>query len=119
MPDLTVLLRIEPERASDRGQQRLAAGAADGADRFEGEGIELQRVVAEAYDEIAAREPDRVDGDRRGGHGRRGARPGAGRGRGREAMSAAPVTLPEATEHQPAARIALEAASSSPITPTC
>lgn len=60
MPDLTLLLRIEPERASDRGQQRLAAGAADGADRFEGEGNELQRVVAEAYDEIAAREPDRV-----------------------------------------------------------
>jgi dTMP kinase len=60
MPDLTVLLRIPPERAADRGQQRLAEGADDGADRFEGEGIELQRAVAEAYDEIAAREPDRV-----------------------------------------------------------
>ncbi len=60
MPDLTVLLRIPPERAADRGQQRLAAGGADGTDRFEGEGIELQRAVAEAYDEVAARDPDRV-----------------------------------------------------------
>jgi len=60
MPDLTVLLRIPPERAADRGQQRLEEGGADGADRFESEGIDLQRVVAEAYDEIAAREPERV-----------------------------------------------------------
>lgn len=60
VPDVTVLLRIPPGRAADRGQQRLADGAEDGADRFEGEGLELQRVVAEAYDEIAAREPGRV-----------------------------------------------------------
>jgi dTMP kinase len=60
VPDLTVLLRIEPESALDRGQQRLAAGAADGDDRFEGEGIEFQRTIAAAYDEIARRNPDRV-----------------------------------------------------------
>ncbi|HKH14655.1 MAG TPA: hypothetical protein VKA47_08385, partial [Solirubrobacterales bacterium] len=42
------------------GQQRLAAGAEDGSDRFEGEGIELQRAVAEAYDELAARHADRI-----------------------------------------------------------
>jgi dTMP kinase len=60
VPDLTVLLRIEPESALDRGQQRLSAGAADGDDRFEGKGIEFQRTVAAAYDEIARRNPDRV-----------------------------------------------------------
>jgi len=60
VPDLTLLLRIDPARAEARGQQRLAAGQADGSDRFEGEGIELQRIVAEAYDEIASRHPDRI-----------------------------------------------------------
>jgi len=59
-PDLTLLLRLDPERAEARGQQRLAAGADDGSDRFEGEGIELQRTVAAAYDELAARHPDRI-----------------------------------------------------------
>jgi dTMP kinase len=43
-PDLTVLLRVDPERAMER---------ADGDDRFEAEGLELQRAVATAYDEIA------------------------------------------------------------------
>jgi dTMP kinase len=59
-PDLTLLLRIDPAGAEARGQQRLAAGAEDGSDRFEGEGIELQRQVAAAYDELAARHPDRI-----------------------------------------------------------
>jgi dTMP kinase len=59
-PLITVLLRIDPERAEARGQQRLAAGDDDGSDRFEGEGIELQRVVAGAYDELAARHPERI-----------------------------------------------------------
>lgn len=59
-PDLTLYLRIEPGDAEARGQQRLAAGAEDGSDRFEGEGIELQRAVAAAYDEIAARHSDRI-----------------------------------------------------------
>ena len=60
MPDLTVLLRIDPDFAEDRGQQRLAEGAEDGADRFESEGIGLQRAVAAAYDEIAERHADRI-----------------------------------------------------------
>jgi dTMP kinase len=60
IPDVTVLLRIDPARAVARGQQRLAAGSADGSDRFEGEGIDLQRTVAAAYDEIASRNPERV-----------------------------------------------------------
>jgi dTMP kinase len=68
LPDVTVLLRIDPDRAEDRGQQRLAKGAPDGVDRFEGEGIEFQRLVAAAYDELAARHGDRIavvdaDGD--------------------------------------------------------
>jgi dTMP kinase len=50
-PDLTVLLRIDPEAGLAR---------AEGDDRFEAEGIELQRAVAEAYEEIAAVARDRV-----------------------------------------------------------
>jgi len=56
-PDLTVLIRVDPE---------LALGRADGADRFESEGLELQRAVAEAYEEIAQIASDRmvvVDGE--------------------------------------------------------
>jgi dTMP kinase len=59
-PLVTILLRIDPERAEARGQQRLAAGDADGSDRFEGEGIAFQRAVSEAYDELAARHPERI-----------------------------------------------------------
>jgi dTMP kinase len=50
-PDLTVLLRIDPE---------LGLRRADGEDRFEKEGLELQRAVAEAYEEIAKIASDRV-----------------------------------------------------------
>jgi dTMP kinase len=60
LPDLTVLLRIDPEGAQSRGQQRLARGDADGIDRFEGQGIDFQRLVAAAYDDLAARHPDRI-----------------------------------------------------------
>jgi dTMP kinase len=60
IPDLTLLLRIDPAEAEARGQQRLAAGAEDGSDRFEGEGIGLQRTVAAAYDELADRHSDRI-----------------------------------------------------------
>ena len=59
-PDITLLLRIDPANAEARGQQRLAAGADDGSDRFEGEGIGFQRTVAEAYDDLAARHPERI-----------------------------------------------------------
>jgi dTMP kinase len=52
-PDLTILLRIDPDRAAKRiGRRR--------ADRFEQEGIDLQRRVAEGYDEVARRHPERV-----------------------------------------------------------
>ena len=61
-PDLTLLLRIEPDRAAKRIGRRQA-------DRFEGEGIDLQRRVADGYDEVARRHPERIrvidgDGDR-------------------------------------------------------
>ena len=51
-PDVTVLLRIDPERAAER------AGLGD--DRFEREGVELQRRVAEAYEQLARRDPGRI-----------------------------------------------------------
>jgi dTMP kinase len=50
-PDLTLLLRVDPE---------LGLSRAAGEDRFEAEGVELQRAVAEAYDEIAIIASDRV-----------------------------------------------------------
>ncbi len=56
-PDLTILLRIDPEAGLAR---------AEGTDRFESEGLELQRAVATAYEEIAKIASDRVvivDGD--------------------------------------------------------
>lgn len=50
-PDLTVLLRVDPE---------VGLGRAGGEDRFESEGLELQRAVAAAYEEIAKIASDRV-----------------------------------------------------------
>jgi dTMP kinase len=50
-PDLTLLLRVDPE---------VGLGRAEGEDRFESEGLDLQRAVAEAYEEIAIIASDRV-----------------------------------------------------------
>lgn len=50
-PDLTLLLRLDPE---------TGLGRADGDDRFEQEGLALQREVATAYEEIAQIASDRV-----------------------------------------------------------
>ena len=50
-PDRTVYLRIDPE---------AGLGRAEGEDRFEAEGLDLQRAVAASYDEIAAVAADRV-----------------------------------------------------------
>jgi dTMP kinase len=52
-PDLTLLLRIDPDRGAERIGRRKP-------DRFEEEGLELQRRVAEGYDEVARRHPERV-----------------------------------------------------------
>ena len=65
-PDLTILLRIDPTLAAKRIGRRKA-------DRFEEEGIELQRRVAEGYDEVARRHPERIrivdaDDDRKAVH---------------------------------------------------
>ena len=65
-PDVTILLWIDPDEAAARIGRRKA-------DRFEGEGIELQRLVAEGYDEVARRHPERVrvvdaDGDSQAVH---------------------------------------------------
>ncbi len=50
-PDLTLLLRIDPE---------AGLGRAESEDRFEQEGLGLQQAVAEAYEEIAVIASDRV-----------------------------------------------------------
>ena len=50
-PDLTLLLRIDPE---------TGLGRAEGDDRFEQEGLGLQEAVATAYEEIAIIASDRV-----------------------------------------------------------
>jgi dTMP kinase len=50
-PDLTLLLKVDPE---------LGLGRAESDDRFEAEGLDLQRAVAEAYEEIAIIASDRV-----------------------------------------------------------
>jgi dTMP kinase len=58
VPDLTVLLSIEPATAAARAGE---------ADRFEGEGDSLQRAVFAAYEELAAADPGRwrrIDADR-------------------------------------------------------
>ena len=49
-PDLTLLLKLDPEVSMVR---------ADGDDRFEAEGMELQRAVAVAYEEISRIASDR------------------------------------------------------------
>jgi dTMP kinase len=51
MPDLTVLIEVDPELALER---------AGSGDRFEAEGLRFQQQVARAYEVIARREPDRV-----------------------------------------------------------
>jgi dTMP kinase len=50
VPDLTILLELDPAEAAARAGER---------DRFEEEGIELQRRVLAAYGELAAADPGR------------------------------------------------------------
>src|SRR5919201_1581503 len=61
LPDLTILLSIDPARAAERAGQ---------LDRFEDEGDSLQKAVFDAYRELAAADTARwliVDGDRPSG----------------------------------------------------
>ena len=58
VPDLTILLWIDPAAAAARSGQ---------TDRFEDEGDRLQRAVQTAYEELAAADPSRwrrIDADR-------------------------------------------------------
>lgn len=50
-PDVTVMLRIDPELAATRSR---------GEDRIEREGLEFQRRVAEAYERLARSDPSRI-----------------------------------------------------------
>jgi dTMP kinase len=52
MPNVTLLIEIDPAVARERG--------AEEHDRFEDEGAEFQRKVADAYDEIATADPERI-----------------------------------------------------------
>ena len=52
LPDITLLLRIDPADAFYR--------QAEIDDRFESEGLDFQRHVAGAYDELAKGHPDRI-----------------------------------------------------------
>ncbi len=59
LPDLTLLLRVDPDRAA-----RRPGGPPD---RLESEGRSLQARVAQGYDELARRYPERIvalDGER-------------------------------------------------------
>ncbi len=51
MPDLTILLDVDPATGLGRAQSD---------DRFEAEGLRFQELVAEGYADIARREPSRV-----------------------------------------------------------
>ncbi|GAC1321361.1 MAG: dTMP kinase [Thermoleophilaceae bacterium] len=51
MPDLTLLLSLDPAGAGARAGE---------ADRFEAEGLRLQRAVSEAYAALAREEPGRI-----------------------------------------------------------
>jgi dTMP kinase len=52
MPNVTLLIEIDPEVAIERG--------AEEHDRFEDEGANFQRKVAEAYEQLAADHPERI-----------------------------------------------------------
>ncbi len=54
MPDLTIILDIQPGAAIDRRAERGSV------DRIEGEGEALQEAVADGYREVARRFPDRI-----------------------------------------------------------
>ena len=120
---------------SRRWRRSGSAGARPIGSRSEG--IELQRRVAEGYDEVARRHPERVrivdaDGDRKAVHAAVLAAvmavrvPGRARGETRFQMMeaaasspAVPEALAEATRHQPRARAcAAGRARLAPATPT-
>ena len=59
MPERTILLRVDVGSAVDRTEGRGGAGVR-ASDRFEREGPVFQERIAEAFERIAAGDPDRV-----------------------------------------------------------
>jgi dTMP kinase len=68
VPDLTLMLDMDPARAFDRVAQRaLEEGSPGAADRFEKEDLDWHRRLRQAYLDIAAAHPERcvvIDADR-------------------------------------------------------
>ena len=99
-PDLTLLLDLDPEAAHARAGEE---------DRFEAEGAELQRAVAQAYSEMADADPARWRRIPAARLARGGARGRAGRG-ARRPRGGAGVSPLAGTEDHPHARVSLESA---------
>jgi len=59
-PDRTLLLRISPAAGRARLGDRARSEGTDGPDRLEGEGDEFFTAIAEAYEELAQLEPERI-----------------------------------------------------------
>ncbi len=59
MPERTVLLRVDVERAAGRAEER-GGEEAQASDRFEREGSAFQERIAAAFERIAAADPERV-----------------------------------------------------------
>lgn len=57
MPDLTLILDLDPAIGLARAARRRAPG--EGTDRFEGEALAFHRTLRQAYLDIAEREPSR------------------------------------------------------------
>lgn len=60
VPDLTVLIRVDPAIAAARAEAAAPAAGEGVADRFEARGIDFQREVADAYEALAERHPERI-----------------------------------------------------------
>lgn len=61
VPDRTVLLRVSAEWAAQRTWERRGTEPAERRlDRFEQEGVEFQQRIAEAFESIALRDPNRI-----------------------------------------------------------
>ncbi len=61
MPDLTVLLLLDPEAGQKRIEARIARGEEAALDRIELEKLDFHRKVYEGYKALADEEPDRIE----------------------------------------------------------
>jgi dTMP kinase len=63
MPDITIVLDMDPGKGLERALSRIKAGKKQGSkaeDRFEKEGLEFHSRVREGYLKIASQAPERV-----------------------------------------------------------